>query len=115
MLGQPIIIEGYNLHQCLRLLFVPEDVKCVFENMNVLVQESISIMGLGGSQSYPHIAVDPVTKKTTAEFASVNVLKPGNWKVCLVQFAKPQGATDTVILGLEPIGTLRAITKKSLK
>lgn len=103
--GHVLILEGYNLHQCIRLLLVPDDVKCVPENIDVLVEKSTAIMG--GSPAFPKIV--KTYKGSQAEFSNIRVNQAGTWKACLVQFAKPEG--DMMILGAEPIGTVKAILK----
>lgn len=109
---QQLVIKGYNMHQCLRLFFVPEEIKCLAENIKQMMEESIKVMGLGGSASYPRIVTNSTTEKSRAEFLNARVLKPGLWKVCLAQFVEAQGDAKTLILGAEPVGTLKAKSSK---
>lgn len=107
---EEVDITGINLHQCLRLAFIPPEVPCTVDTASQAINASLAIMGFGSSASYPHI------EDGKAQFKGIQVIQEGNFTLCLVQFTRAPSAktlTDIRLVGAEVIGTVQGVLPKT--
>ncbi|RQX67379.1 rhoptry neck protein RON6, partial [Toxoplasma gondii CAST] len=101
-LPQPLLIQGSNLHACLRLLPVHQATRCSPESAET-VEAALKDTQAVAQQPPPHVLEQAVL------FENIQVPMPGSYKLCMLQYWRPPDSkpTDNVfIMGIDEIGTL---------
>lgn len=109
-----ITIDGYNMHQCLRLLFLPPTTQCDVSSLPAMMAATGPVMGYGGNAAFPQVKGNG----RVAQFSRIQMLEPGTFQMCIVQFGvKPSSSTpvtgkqettpeEVVVLDAVSIGTV---------
>lgn len=104
-LPQPLLVQGSNLHACLRLLPVHEKTKCSPETSE-MVEAALKDTQAIAQQPPPHVLEQGVL------FENIQVPQPGNYKLCMLQYWRPpesKPSDNVFIMGIDEIGTLEVL------